>query len=155
MGAIWGHCEACSGLITSDFKSLQKKRPCGQVPSNGLQQLHCHHPQDGAQGQLRFDQGPQFHADEDGMLGHGVCHRRRAPADEGGEGHQHDDYKEAIEAAMDDPTSGTQMAGRVYAQEELQYLTVICEGFTQSFCFRRTECMFFGAIKKWHRPHHI
>jgi hypothetical protein len=59
------------------------------------------------------------------------------------------DYKGAIEAAMDDPTSGTQLDGRVYAQKELQYLTVVCEGVTQSFCCRRTECMFFGLNHEW------
>jgi hypothetical protein len=60
-----------------------------------------------------------------------------------------DNYKEAIGKALGNPMSGTKMGGRKLPQHELHYLTAICNGFTSSFCCRRTECMFFGLNHEW------
>ena len=34
-------------------------------------------------------------------------------------------------------------------QRSWQYLTVVAEGFTNSFCCRRSDCMFFGMNDEW------
>ena len=55
------------------------------------------------------------------------------------------DYEGAIVAAAEDPAS----ACKQNAAHELQYLTVVVEGFTMSFCCRRSDSIWFGMNHEW------
>ena len=62
---------------------------------------------------------------------------------------QQEEYKADIIAAAEDPTSACVVKGKIFAANELQYLTEVAEGITVSFVCRKLDCLWYGLNSEW------